>query len=345
MIGFTRPTIPFIGSDAVRRISNSEITTWQDCPRRWYMAWHLGLRPRFEAPIGPLAMGSRVHDALRGWYTPIIAEQVDPLVALEALLLADQRVLETHHAETMSPQSEEALHEFNKEAELQRAMLEGYMEWITTEGTDSHYEVISAESFVEVPFMSVERPFGLPMVGVFLIGRLDVLMRRISDGALGFLDHKTVQSITEARKLLDLDPQMRTYRLILKLINDVETKFALYGMLRKVKRTRAAKPPFYDRAVVRCNPRELQAHTWHLEGAITRIVEAETTLRMAPGAKTLHTEIHPRKSRDCDWKCPFVKVCPMFDDGSRVEAALEDQFIHVNPLSYYDQEDLTRHES
>jgi hypothetical protein len=37
----------------------------------------------------------------------------------------------------------------------------------------------------------------------------------------------------------------------------------------------------------------------------------------------------------CAWDCPFVQVCPLFDDGSRVDAALEANYVKdADPYGY-----------
>jgi hypothetical protein len=49
-----------------------------------------------------------------------------------------------------------------------------------------------------------------------------------------------------------------------------------------------------------------------------------------------HQEVaYPRPSRDCKWKCQFFSVCPLVDDGSAAEAAIEDSFAVGNPYDYY----------
>ncbi len=69
-----------------------------------------------------------------------------------------------------------------------------------------------------------------------------------------------------------------------------------------------------------------------LIGTLIQIERAEQMLSV--GADH-HIECPPRPSRDCLWKCPFLKICPMFDDGSRVEAAIEEHYEVRNPLDYY----------
>jgi hypothetical protein len=48
---------------------------------------------------------------------------------------------------------------------------------------------------------------------------------------------------------------------------------------------------------------------------------------------------YPHPTRDCSWKCQFQSICPMFDDGSAVERAIEDQFVVGSPYAYYGESD------
>lgn len=37
----------------------------------------------------------------------------------------------------------------------------------------------------------------------------------------------------------------------------------------------------------------------------------------------------------CPWDCPFIQVCPLFDDGSRVEDAMEATYVKdADPYAY-----------
>ena len=48
---------------------------------------------------------------------------------------------------------------------------------------------------------------------------------------------------------------------------------------------------------------------------------------------------YPNPTRDCTWQCPFIQVCPMFDDGSDVDAALTDLYVEYDPYGYYADDD------
>src|SRR5690606_37584810 len=112
----------------------------------------------------------------------------------------------------------------------ERAMVEGYLQWLAETGVDSGLRVVASETYLEAPLdvPGVE-------VEVKLIGKIDVRVVREYDGARLFIDHKTTGSLTEPLKTIRLDPQMLHYH-VLEWLSDVEAARcdgALYNMLRK----------------------------------------------------------------------------------------------------------------
>jgi len=46
---------------------------------------------------------------------------------------------------------------------------------------------------------------------------------------------------------------------------------------------------------------------------------------------------YPHPMEDCSWSCDFFPVCPMFDDGSHVEAAIAALYEEQDPMARYDR--------
>jgi hypothetical protein len=317
----------------IRRISNSEISTFKECRRKWWLAWHRGLTPKHKPQVGALAIGSRVHEALAAVYAPDGRPLTELPTILHDLLEEDRRLLMNDPTQVFE------LARFDSEATLQRIMLEGYVAWVEETGADDGYEMISAEEFIEIGFVL----FKQRDLQVNLIGRLDVRARRLVDGKIVFIDHKTAASITEVIKQLRMSPQMKMYRVLLSHpTRDDQPSSAVYSIMKKIKRTVRASPPFYERVTIDFNPRELATFTDQLRGVIDDIIAVEEGLAWGDQANT-HLLVYPTPTRDCSWKCPFFTECTMFDDGSRVEDALADKFVVSNPLHYYGREDLVRH--
>lgn len=309
--------------------SNSEVQCFKRCRRKWYLAWYRQLGLRVQSLTGALAIGNRVHRALQAWYVPESETPIDPRTALERAIQADWQAAVQAYGEIGLEPPAELVRDFSDSTSLERAMVEGYAHWLVETGVDSGLQVIASETYVEVP---LEVPGS--DVDVKLIGKMDVRVRREIDGARLFIDHKTVGSLTEPLKTIRLDPQMLHYH-VLEWLSDVEEgrcDGALYNMLRKVKRTARATPPFYDRVEVRHNEHELQAFKRQLVGVIKSMLD--TRARLDAGEDPAEIA-YPTPTKNCSWDCDFLPVCPMHDDGSRVEAMLQQHYAIRDPYSYY----------
>ena len=299
--------------------SNSEFRTFKRCRRKWWLAWHRGLRLIAESPIGVRQVGDRIHRALKTHYAP--GGPASPVALLEALereILLDRQALP-------NDVDADTLKKFSDEADLQRIMLEGYLQWLAETGADSDIEVIAPETYLEAPL-------GWYGTDVAIIGKIDVRVRRKTDDVHLFIDHKTVANLVQPTLMLPLDEQMLHYHLLeaLQADNEERCEGALYNMLRRVKRTARAQPPFYARNEVRHNQRELDSYRGRAEATAYDIMDVKE--KLADGDMRV---VYPNPTRDCTWDCPFVSVCPMFDDGSRAEALLEQYFVAGDPLNYY----------
>lgn len=314
-------------------VSNSELATYKRCRRKWWLAWYRGLKPRRSPYTGARQLGTRVHLALAPAYVPDDQPSQDPRETLEAVLAADRQaaVAELQQVEELTEEGLLAarLSEFDKEADLARAMIEGYVDWLAETGEDEDLEVLATEQAVQLPLSRFQNDHD-----VRLLGRLDVRVRRRHDGVRLFLDHKTVGAFADAVKRLKQDEQMLTYHVLEALTADEEerTGGALYNMLRKVKRTARAKPPFYAREPVEHSRLELNSFWTRLHGTITDVLAARH--RLDAGVNHLAVT-YPTPTRDCSWDCDFALVCPMFDDGSRAEEMLAAHYVETDRLERY----------
>lgn len=319
-----------------RLVSNSEVQTFKRCRRKWWLAWFRGLRPKVEKSTGPRAVGDRVHRALSHWY--VREDRVDPVVALNILIESDLRQLmrgEHYRALEVTEQAT-LLKDWKKDADLERAMLEGYMQWVTEEGADSDLEILESERYLDT---RLPVPYEDPKNPVYIIAKIDTRVRRISDGVRLFVDHKTVAAFAAKTAFIKMDEQMLMYHLI-EWLNEEENRCdgALYNMLRRVKRTVQAKPPFFQRMPVYHNSHEIAAFRQRLIGTINDILHAEETLRNPPHGSykiTPYRVAYPTPRDTCTWDCDFFMVCPLFDDGSRAEDMIDQYYTKGDPLSYY----------
>ncbi len=314
-------------------VSNSEVTTFLRCRRKWWLTYVRELAPRQESPVGNLAIGGRIHSALRAWYVPDDSFRVDPRVALERLIVEDwTKLVNVHGPDSLFINGLKK--QFDAEATLERAMISGYVDWLAETGADADLEITASEMYREVDITHL-LDFDEPTK---LIAKFDVRARRRTDNVRVFIDHKSTSSIVTSSLSIAQNPQMLFYLLIEWLgTEDGEERCdgALYNMLRKVKRTVNARPPFYERIEVRHNLIELENFKQRLLGIITEMYDVRESLRA--GANH-HVVAYSNRTHACARDCAFSSVCPMFDDGSRAEDMLARWYESRDPLHYYESE-------
>lgn len=308
-------------------ISNSEIQTWKDCRRRWWLTYYreLGVKRHEDKPVGARQLGTRIHIALCRMYQ----DGVNPVDAVNEVYSEDEKLFP------------DKIEDMRKEQDLAKAMLEGYLEWLAETGADEGLDLVAAETVIEVPMDK----HGFP--GVKIRGKLDQRVVRKVDGARLFLDHKTVGDLVRPIRMLPLDEQMKFYHLLERMDAlhktngepQWRTDGGLYNMLRKVKRTATARPPFYDRAEVRHNDATLRTMWSRVSKVIEEIVQVRDQLDH--GADHQYV-CPPRPAPECTWKCDFLAICPMFDDGSNIEGLIEEYYTHVDPHERYQAQDAGR---
>lgn len=319
-------TEPFLGRNPESvSITNSEIQTFKDCKRKWWLGTYRALKPKSKTYVGPLTLGIRVHNALEAYYTT----GTNPVDEYERLQRADNALF----LASADASNEKKVKDFNSEAELGRIMLEGYMDWMDEENPDADLEVIGAETKLSTRLEMDPR--------VELMGKTDLKVKRASNGKHALLDHKTAQTFTMYYDTAHMSEQLMLYVLLEKMdkVNgDPLVDGGVYNLLKKVKRSATAKPPFYERMDVRFNDKTLESFWIRTMGTVRDIMELRDRLDAGEDHKFY---AYPSPTRDCTWKCPFFQVCPMFDDGSSAEAMLEDLYEQVDPNARYEDENET----
>ena len=296
------------------RLSNSELQTFKDCRRRWWLNYYRRLQPKQKDMTGALALGTRIHAALDAHYaqgTPLLQAHSELVEKDKQLLLADFR----------------DVNDLETEAELGRIMLEGYEQWVEENGIDAELEMISTEEKIVAPLFNG---------AVELQGKLDMRVCRKADGVRLFRDFKTVGgSLSEFSSMAHMNEQVMTYMLLesSKFDEKERSEGGIFTLIKKVRRTAAAKPPFYDHVEIRHNIFTMRSFWQRIHGTIADLMRIRTAL---DAGENPAFHVYPRASRDCKWKCQFFAICPMFDDGSAVEQALSDSYEEKDPYAYYD---------
>jgi len=297
-------------------ISNSEIQTFKDCRRKWWLSYYRGLRPKEQKMVGPLALGSRIHAALDAYYS----KNVPLLEAHAKLVEVDKGLAQAQFQDTT---------ELESEAELGRIMLEGYLQWVEENGIDAELDMISTEETIRMPLFDGR---------VELQGKLDMRVRRKGDGVRMFRDFKTVGgSFTEFASLAHMNEQVLTYMMLEAAQNKEgeRSEGGIFTMLKKVKRTANARPPFFDQVEVRHNTFTLRSFWNRIHGTISDLLRVKDGLDEGGDHQLL---AYPRPSRECKWKCQFFAVCPLLDDGSAAEQAISEMYEVQDPYKYYKTE-------
>jgi len=299
------------------RISNSEIQTYKDCRRKWWLSYYRRLQPKTQQMTGALALGSRIHQALDDYYS----KGISLLEAHSILVATDRKILEDSFRDT---------YDLDSEAELGRIMLEGYLQWVEENGIDSELEMISTEEIISMPMLEGR---------VELQGKIDMRVKRKADGVRMFRDFKTVGgSFTDFGSMAHMNEQILTYMMLETAQNKEgeRTEGGIFTMLKKVKRSANARPPFYDQIEVRHNVFALRSFWQRINGVLTDLIKTRDDLDAGADHRYV---AYPRPSRDCKWKCQFFTVCPLLDDGSAAEQAISEMFDVGDPYGYYGTEE------
>lgn len=302
------------------RVTNSSMKEFMRCKRKYMLHDMLGFEKKDKPPVGPLALGTRVHAALEAMY----ADGADLMDEYNRLAEIDRDI----YMETPDAFFTDNVDKFNKEVELGRVMLEGFKEWAEEEGIDSDIEVVGPELSLSATIKDGK---------ITLMGKKDLTIRDHMDDTLIIRDFKTAQNISDYDKTTPIDSQIPFYLYLEKLIDpDEKIDGGQFVVLRKVKRTARSNPPYYKVYRTRANPHKLEAMEAKVDGITDEMLLFRN--RLLRGADH-HKIAYPNPTKDCSWDCPFYDLCPMMDDGSNYIRMLESEYVQGNPLERYGPSD------
>jgi hypothetical protein len=236
---------------------------------------------------GALALGSRIHEALDMYYS----KDIPLLEAHSQLIDIDKKILVESYRDT---------YDLESEAELGRIMLEGYLQWVEENGIDAELEMISTEEIISMPLLDNS---------VVLQGKIDMRVRRKADGVRMFRDFKTVGgSFTDFSAMAHMNEQILTYMMLETAQNKEgdRSEGGIFTMLKKVKRSANAKPPFYEQLEVRHNVFTLRSFWQRMHGVLTDMMNTRKYLDEGGDHRFI---AYPHATRDCKWKCSFFSIC------------------------------------
>lgn len=274
------------------------------------MEYYRGLKAP-EKITGALALGTNVHAALASYYSP---------KGSKGLALG---VLSSIYEDAREQCSQIEIAELEKDAKLARIMVEGYFDWLETEGVDGHLEVVEPEAEISYPIEINGTP-------IRLIGKRDVIAVNTDTGINTLIDHKTCASFNDPA--LDLNEQSRMYLLLQRLNGSTVVQNCIWNLLRKVQRTARAEPPFYKREDIYVGEQELRYFFERITGIIRDILCVREALDRGESHRSV---CYPRPSRDCSWKCSYRIVCPMIDADPHVEEFIQMSYKVGDPYARY----------
>jgi hypothetical protein len=319
---------PVLGKNPEKvSISNSEIQTFKGCRRKWMLGTYYGLAGNEEKFTGPLALGNIIHECLEIFYNT----GENPVDVFNRLW--NQNTEKFNDQEFESTIDE--VNKFNKEGELGRIMMEGYIDWLDEVGADSDIDFIIQEDQLRYTLPHEPR--------VEIIAKIDARIKRRSDGSKAIMDFKTASSSNFGSYMnyAYFSEQLRHY-FMLEYLVDTSTKIdgGRYRVIKKVKRTGTAKPPFYLDVDVRFNTSDRESFWIRTNGVISDIMDVRDALDRGEDDRYF---AYP--TQKMDWTCstcPFVKFCTMMDDGSDFEGFIHDNFRQIDPNERYN--DKTKEE-
>lgn len=287
-----------------RYIRWSETQRFKWCRRSWLNGYYLGLT-KAPDPAKP-ATGQRDEGticdlAIRSYYHG----DVPPLETWARL-----------RAEQAEACGGELTPEWEKAYSLTERMLEGYTEWLEEEGADAGEKTVGAEVELTIPLGEIYGD------DVFLIIHIDRIVIDLW-GEWVIDDTKTVATF-EKDEVFAIDDQLTTYAWAWsKLFPERPIRRAGHTMLRKVKRTGTAKPPFYKRERINFTQSQLYAAGSKIYGVIEDMVrvyqELDRLVNYALGdgdplSLRVPGSAYPSPGRDCGWRCDFLPICTSHDD-------------------------------
>jgi hypothetical protein len=308
--------------------SFSDLGTFAQCRRRWWLQTYRKLRKIDEPPTGALPFGSRIHSALEAFYDGTVDT---PLTAWNALMQHEFAVAEANGSPFIA--------ELDKESKLGHRMLEGYIEWLAETGEDAAWEIVGVETKLShhLP-LTVDIDTVPHAVTILVRGKLDRRKRRKADGAVYVDDFKTMGNFGEPAMLaLELSPQPRLYRMLEKAQAPAEqhTAGVSYTLLRKVLRTPTAKPPFYKRVTIEVNDDEQEAYDTRLKGAVESLVRVQIRLDRGEDPNRV---AYFQPGWHCA-TCPFKLPCGLMQHTPKgAEQMLADLYTEGDPWARYMQD-------
>ena len=208
-----------------REFTNSELSCYQQCPKKWWFQYHEKLQPK--ATRQALELGDLYHQSMAQYYGPA-KRDMKPVIAdfLEKISVIRKAVVENEFYE-------ERLLELAESEEMGRSMLEQYAKFASVK---DDFEVIEIETAHVAPVIT---NLGKSSSKFMYRFKLDMLISR--KGKLWIKEFKTAKDINADYLInLTLDDQISRYCLGVnnfiekgKINNGNDVQGVLYSVIKK----------------------------------------------------------------------------------------------------------------
>jgi len=305
--------LPKTSGQGGTRVGSSFLDAWA-CKFEWY-AQHLapfpgghGSEPTYSAE--PLWLGGIIHKGLEDYFR---SGWQDGSYQIEAALAgatgeADKRLSELPFADEDT---------YAKLLAQAHQVLERYAKWAGPSGSESDWDLWRPFDANGEPLIEVEFEVDLEWEGYFYTTKPDIVVWRLSDGALCALDHKTMSAsnATLTLETMRKRPQLTGEQLALMLTWPEEKAGVMVNGI--IKNAAAAKPPRRLENVDRVEARLdlFRTHTIRKLQEIERHVEEYWDLLQKgvpePLAARMVFDDEPTDQlcQRYNRKCPFLDTC------------------------------------
>ena len=212
-------------------IRTSERSSFKRCPQQWQWGWVEGLRLP-EEPFNAATFGSGIHLALAEFYIPGAKRGRDPRETWMQFMQENQKQTIRTLVDGYGPDEDQRA-EYENALDLGVVMLTSYLEEY---GMDDDWEVIAPEQVfsILIPDPRFTNRAERRAIARF-VGTIDLVIRRLSDGKIFILDHKTCHGIPTNFAWLGLDDQATGYQAvathILREAGKIGPKESVRGMI------------------------------------------------------------------------------------------------------------------
>lgn len=198
-------------------------------------------------------------------------------------------------------------------------MVEGWFEWLEDEGVMQGKEVVEQEE----RFIVTVGEFHGDLVKVTF--KPDMLLRMYPTGTLNLNDVKTVDDLVS---VMDYNVQLMRYAVLYRLHTGERIERLSTFQLKRSKRTKAAKPPFYRYAEHFISEEEYDQAYDEMMQTLAEMVEHEQAVER--GEKHLSLQ---NRSTLCGWMCGVSDLCDCRNRAGNEEHLIQFNYrVKENPL-------------